>query len=361
MINSSSYSRVMNVSSFNHTNQSMRRGAPFCALPPFTHEVTNVVTWILLVLSFDGNSLIVAAFCTKRLPKTPVNVMIVNMAISDILLLMLEMQNKIADGYLDAGTASFFLCKLPMFLQTTTCNVSTLTMTVIAVDRFYSIVFAVRPPLLSKKSYPAVIAVIWFIAAGSCGHLLYAMKVFAFNNQLFCWFDWSPATMIAKVFKTQWMILFVCFFVVPFIVISIAYFGIITSLHRQTRNLQLGSEVLRQRARENRRVTGMLTTIVMIFFVSWSPLYASRIRSLFFTAERQSCLLTLIVETIPLTYSFLNPIFYYSFNNNYHEAFNSLLCCLCPCIKVRSCSNVSVSPDETSTVRSSRGTEDTRL
>ena len=196
MINSSSYSRVMNVSSFNHTNQSMRRGAPFCALPPFTHEVTNVVTWILLILSFDGNSLIVAAFCTKRLPKTPVNVMIVNMAISDILLLMLEMQNKIADGYLDAGIASFFLCKLPMFLQTTTCNVSTLTMTVIAVDRFYSIVFAVRPPLLSKKSYPAVIAVIWFIAAGSCGHLLYAMKVFAFNNQLFCWFDWSPASMM---------------------------------------------------------------------------------------------------------------------------------------------------------------------
>ena len=346
---------------YNYTNHSFQWPGSACAISPSTFEITRIVSLVTCVLSLVGNSLIVAAFTTKRLPKTPVNFLVVNMATSDIIMLLFVVQDRIVNGYMDGGILGIIICKLPVFVVTATYNVSILSMLVIAVDRFHSIVFAVRPPLLSNKSCCVVITVIWLLAGGSCGHLLYALKVIRIgHNQFRCLFRWTTALNTYIAYKTQWITLFVCFCVVPLVVMTVTYSSIIVSLYRRVNSdIQLGSEVLRQRTRENRRVTCMLIIIVVVFFVSWSPLYTSVLMVLFFPTERQPCILPPVAIQMTLAYPFFNPFVYYIFNKNYRKAFNGLLSCFCFCFNGNHCCKSSVAPEENSNSRRSHRTENT--
>ena len=64
-----------------------------------------------------------------------------------------------------------------------------------------------------------------------------------------------------------WMI----FTFISAIVITVLYSSISVYLYRQKNNVRLASEIIQQRAKENRKITFMLVAVVVVFYIVWFP------------------------------------------------------------------------------------------
>ena len=115
-----------------------------------------------------GNVLIGAiVFKTASMRRT-INYLIVNMAISDLLISIFTFPRILTDlfvGYwLIDGTLGLALCKLVYFLQDVSTAVSIQSLVLIAVDRFGAVVFPFKPPVVSSKLCPYFILATWVVA-----------------------------------------------------------------------------------------------------------------------------------------------------------------------------------------------------
>ena len=138
--------------------------------PVVQRHVPTVAYGLLLVALLIGNSVIVMiVFKTPTLRK-PINVMIVNMAISDLLfpiflfpLSLVEMQ---VDNWLISETLYETLCKIGFFLLTVSATVTSIqSLILITVDRFEAVVKPIRgSPLISRRLCLFFIVVTWIVA-----------------------------------------------------------------------------------------------------------------------------------------------------------------------------------------------------
>ena len=135
-----------------------------------TNQTTNATIIILcfvgLFLSLIGNFLVVAVFYRNKTLRTPVHYFIVNMAVSDLIIpvvvLPIEIIKQFYDGqWMVNGVIGTLLCKLQRVAVGISTTVSILSMVSIAVDRFHTILFAVKPPLISRKTCHQVIVLTW--------------------------------------------------------------------------------------------------------------------------------------------------------------------------------------------------------
>ena len=142
--------------------------------------VQTVASGLILVVSLVGNSLIVIiVFKTPTLRK-PMNFMIVNMAISDLLftiflfpLSLVEMQ---ADSWLIGDSLLQTLCKITFFLLIVSATVSIQSLILITVYRFGAVVLPIRSPLISKSYGPFFIIATWIVAIAANSAYLFSLK-----------------------------------------------------------------------------------------------------------------------------------------------------------------------------------------
>lgn len=143
--------------------------------------VQTVASGLILAVSLVGNSLIVIiVFKTPTLRK-PVNLMIVNMAISDLLfpiflfpLNLVEMQ---ANVWLigDSLHQTLFKIGFPILIVSATLSIQRLIL--IAVCRFGAVVLPIRCPLISKTHCPFFIIASWIVAIAANLPLLFSFKL----------------------------------------------------------------------------------------------------------------------------------------------------------------------------------------
>ena len=110
---------------------------------------------LIFLVSLAGNTVIgIVVYKTKTMRK-PINFLIVNMAISDLLLPIFlippEIQELYIDSWLIGGPLGQALCKLVIFLADVSTAVSVQSLVLIAVDRFGAVVYPLRSPLISSK------------------------------------------------------------------------------------------------------------------------------------------------------------------------------------------------------------------
>ena len=140
-----------------------------CLSNPTAGKIGKTFAYCLIFLvSLAGNTVIgIIVYKTKTMRK-PINFLIVNMAISDLLLpifvIPLEIQMFYTDSWLIGGPLGQALCKLVYFLTDVSSSVSIQSLVLIAVDRFGAVVFPLRSPLISSKLCPSLILATWIIA-----------------------------------------------------------------------------------------------------------------------------------------------------------------------------------------------------
>ena len=170
-----------------------RQSMSSCFNPTATRIGETFAYCLLFLVSLVGNTLVaMIVFKTKTLRK-PINFLIVNMAMSDMLvpifLFPRELVLTYTRSWVIGGPLGQVLCKLSIFASNLSFTVSIQSLVVIAVDRFGAVMFPLRSPLINSKRCRVFILATWIIAIAIFCPSLFASKVIESPEGLaFC--DW---------------------------------------------------------------------------------------------------------------------------------------------------------------------------
>ncbi|KAG7264442.1 hypothetical protein CRUP_022304 [Coryphaenoides rupestris] len=229
---------------------------------------------VALILAYSAIILFgVAGNVTLR---TVTNFFIVNLAVSDLFMNTLCLPFTLVytlHGEWKFGRA---LCFVLPCAQATAVHVSTITLSVIALDRHRSIVRHRETYKMSKDTCAAVIAATWAVGAV----LASPLAIFREHGTL----DLSPGTTI-EVCSEEWpggrshdatmdgtvysIAILLVQYVLPLAVNSFAYVRIWSTLKEEARRSNH-----HDCHRRRRKTTKMLVTVVAVFAVAWLPFHA---------------------------------------------------------------------------------------
>ena len=334
----------------------------YCAgfTPSKSFQITTYT--LILLSSLFGSSLVVAVFYRNKTLRQPVNYFILNMAISDLILPVLILPWQIVETYHDGvwlvdGVLGSIFCKFLWVAWNVNFTVSNFSMVATAVERFHTILFATKPPLMSRKRCLQAIGATWISSVIFFGHYFYGYRVIRYDAVLKCEFQMGTYLDTIEVWKSTW-IAYVFLASSSAIVLTVLFSRIILFLYRQKRNLHLSSEIIKNIAKRNRQISYMLVIIVIVFFallVTDAVLYA--VELFLFPIVKVPCLLSWFGHVpLQMVYPVFNPILYYIFSKDYRQGFRELLFCPWSCSnKYESCFHSSVSPHaESSTLNTAQ-------
>ncbi|KAL9974616.1 hypothetical protein ACROYT_G011674 [Oculina patagonica] len=145
---------------------------------PLAAKVCKTLAYcLLLVVSLMGNTLIIMVVYRDDKMKTTTNLLIVNMAVSDLLVPIFAMPRanvEILYGnlrWLIDGGFGEALCKLTAFFQDISTAVSVQTLVAIAFDRFYAVWFPLKAARIKPRSYRRGFLAIFSRIFCSCGSM----------------------------------------------------------------------------------------------------------------------------------------------------------------------------------------------
>ena len=124
---------------------------------------------LILVVSLVENSLIVLIVYKTPTLRKPINMLIANMAMSDLLYPIFLFPVRLAElnvgRWLIGGTLGQALCKIHPFLADMSTLVSIQSLVLLTVDRYAAVAVPLRSPLISRKVCRCLIVGTWVLAA----------------------------------------------------------------------------------------------------------------------------------------------------------------------------------------------------
>ncbi|KAL9984829.1 hypothetical protein ACROYT_G007165 [Oculina patagonica] len=312
--------------------------SPQCVYDPdsLTEQVFKCIAYfIIMFASLIGNVLVICVVIMNRQMRTVTNYLIVNMAVADLLITAFSMPvfiKLLVTGHMDwsSGVFSEILCKIISFSQSLSIASSVLSLAAIAVDRFLAIMYPLKRYMTFQISY-GIMAVVWIVGIAVNSPFLYAMKVISVEGTLYCAEIWTPA-FTEEASKDFTVVLFVVFYLIPLLTMSILYSFIVHKLWvrkvpgNQTAENQLRSE------KSKKKVLKMLMTVVILFALCWLPVYISQF-IYFFDKKNFPCgppaVLGFMGYFLGHANSAINPAIYVIFNSNFRKGFRDILLCRC--------------------------------
>ena len=122
--------------------------------------------------------------------RKPIIFSIANMASSDLLypifLIPWNLSHLHTKAFLVGGKLGQALCKLVAFFSSVSIDVSIQNLILIAVDRFRTVVFPLRSPLITSKLCPFFILAAWIVAVAVNSPYLITNKVVEYPEGTLC-------------------------------------------------------------------------------------------------------------------------------------------------------------------------------
>lgn len=261
--------------------------------------------------------------------KTNFNILIVNMAASDILDVITAVPLSLAYLYESVrwfpGGFGVFLCKCLPFLAYISIGSSVLTLTIMTFDRYHAVVRTMRRPLSLKFTVAAIVTT-WVIPGAVFASELYKYKLYHESGQVICaprWVDNLSAS--HEITKYEMIVRFVLFYLIPLLVMIVFYSKIVLRMWKRKAPGEHIDKIRQRVEMQNRKVIIMLITVVTIFALCWLPV---QVTHLLLTFNQNICLstcLTLTFFVVSHTYPAINPCLYLIFNENFRGAFRHQL------------------------------------
>nr|BAQ54909.1 opsin, long-wavelength sensitive type [Ischnura asiatica] len=125
----------------------------FPPLNPLWHSILGFFLIILCTISVSGNGVVIYVFSTTKSLRTPSNLFVVNLAISDFLLMATMAPMMTINCYNETWVLGPFMCQIYGMLGSLFGCVSIWTMSVIAMDRYNVIVKGLSAkPMTNKRA-----------------------------------------------------------------------------------------------------------------------------------------------------------------------------------------------------------------
>ena len=146
---------------------------------------------LIIAVSLMANSFIVLIVYKTPTLRKPINYIIANMAMSDLLLPIFWLPSRLSllrtnQSWLIGGKFGQALCKLVHFFADVSSIVSIQNLVLIAVDRFVAVVFPLRSPLIRSKLCPFFILGTWIVAAAFISPLLFTYQLVEYSEEMRC-------------------------------------------------------------------------------------------------------------------------------------------------------------------------------
>lgn len=275
---------------------------------------------LIILLGFIGNSLVIYMIVRYKTMRTVTNFFIANLALADLMVDTLCLPFTLAYTLLDEWKFGAVLCHLVSYAQALSIHVSTLTLTVIALDRYRCIVFHLDSRISRKISF-TIIAITWLIAAVLASPLAIFREyryedIPTINLRIaVCSEKWPSENRDATIYSLSMLILQ---YVLPLSIICYAYVRIWFKLKSHINPCSRNDSQCRRR-----KTTKMLVMVVVVFAVSWLPFHIFQLASdldLVLSFHEYKLLYT-VFHVVAMCSTFANPLLYGWMNKNYRNGF----------------------------------------
>lgn len=318
-----------------------------------------VVFAVIFAIGIVGNGVLIFIVVRNKAMRTKPNILIVNMAVGDFLLILISVPVTSTFYALDQWDLGTPMCKINEFLQTLSLGVSIFTLTALSVDRFVAIVYPLTS--YSSQSLTRIVAASVLIWAMSTGLALMDLVGANVVGCLHC----EQPFLVCSVFPQEWgptyknfrvIFRFIVFFAAPMTIIIALYAAIAVVLLRQSEtltntmavtaaatnaasgsDLKMGSEnaaVLRQ-IQSRKKIAKVVLSFVVVFIVCWLPrhVYLMCYHYLHdFHYDLFWHVFKLLGFCLMFIYSSINPLALYLLNEEFRRYYHHYLfgCCYRP-------------------------------
>ena len=305
------------------------------------HIVSTTLTAMISLVSisaFVGNFLVTVIFLKNAPLRTSTNYFIVNMAVSDLMSALTNWPLYATEGMLsrkrviEDSMAASVVCKLGIYSRTISQAVSVLSLVLIVVDRFIAIVRPFQATRITKRLRAVLLSSSWIFSLCGAFPYVWFSKIVQEGRQTFCRFTYSWSKIGISIFYTVGFLIFYC---IPLTLIIVLYCRIMRCLKRtrpvdETRQHSIA---LRHR-QQNRMVMKVFISIVIAFFLCWTPLCVYLVLKMVFPSlfTKDTCMLLLGLSyyVLPSLSTAINPVILFvsssRFSNPLKEMFSCLIC-----------------------------------
>lgn len=292
----------------------------------------------IILFGVTGNSLVIYVIYRFKNLRTVTNFFIANLAVADLLVNMLCLPFTLVYTLYGEWKFGQVLCFTLPCAQGMAVYVSTITMNVIALDRYRSIVNHMETKM-SKDMCVLVIVLTWAISALLASPLAIFREYGTFDLLpgkpiQVCMEKWPESSVNAGIYSISALLVQ---YGLPLAVISVAYIRIWDKLKKSCGGRS-------ERHQRRRKTTKMLLMMVAVFAICWLPFHAFQlavdIDSTVLSMKDFKLLFT-VFHIVAMCSTFANPFLYGWMNTNYRVAFLSVFKCRQPtslrsrCLKAR--------------------------
>ncbi|XP_047433200.1 neuropeptide FF receptor 1-like [Mugil cephalus] len=299
------------------------------------HEPSTIALTIMyclsFILGFIGNLMSLRVLTSRRSRRlagvSATRSLLVNLAVCDLAVVCVCMPITLGNQIYTAWVYGDLLCRAVPFTQAVSVSASVLTLTVISVNRYYS----VRSPLRARSMFTrrrilATVAVVWTVSSMMCAPIAVINRRREINFETFtilvCQEEW-PQPRLKQGYNVLLFVMLYCLPVTFNLTIGFLTGRRLWGEKKSTfADLDPRSQALHvSRLKTRQKIAKMVVCLVLLFAVSWLPLYLA---DLWIDCEQRPS--SWLLQTRPfaqwlgLTNSSLNPICYCFIGDLYRSA-----------------------------------------
>ncbi|XP_010775951.1 opsin 4b [Notothenia coriiceps] len=299
---------------------------PTVDVPAHAHYTIGVVILIVGITGMLGNLLVIYAFCRSRSLRTPSNIFIINLAITDLLMCVTQTPTFFINSMHKRWIFGKKGCEIYAFCGALFGICSMITLMVIAVDRY---VVITRPLAslggMSRRKALCILAAAWVYSAGWSLPPFFGWSAYV-PEGLMTSCSWDYMTFTPSV-RSYTMLLFIFVFFIPLFIIIFSYFCIFRAIRHTTRAItQMNCQGTRDSAKKFNKMktewkmAKIALIVILLYVISWAPYSCAALTAFAGHADMLTPYMHSVPAVIAKASAIHNPIIYAITHPKYRSA-----------------------------------------
>ncbi|XP_030628254.1 melanopsin-A [Chanos chanos] len=307
---------------------------PTVDVPDHAHYTIGAVILAIGITGMVGNFLVIYAFSRSQTLRTPANMFIINLAITDFLMCLTQAPIFFTTSMHKRWIFGEKGCELYAFCGALFGICSMITLMVIAVDRY----FVITRPLasigvLSCKRALLILLAAWAYSLGWSLPPFFGWSAYVPEGLLTsCTWDYMTFTPSVRAYT---MLLFTFVFFIPLIVIIYCYFFIFRAIRSTNKavgkiNGNNSRDSLKRfhRLKNEWKMAKIALIVILLYVISWSPYSTVALTAFAGYADMLTPYMNSVPAVIAKASAIHNPIIYAITHPKYRSAIAKYIPCL---------------------------------
>ncbi|KAK3573476.1 hypothetical protein QTP86_024687, partial [Hemibagrus guttatus] len=309
---------------------------PKVDVPDHVHYSIGAVIFAIGVTGIVGNFLVIYVFTRSRTLRTPANMFIINLAITDFFMCASQSPIFFITSMHKRWVFGEKGCELYAFCGALFGICSMITLMVIAVDRYFVIT---RPlssiGMLSKKKALFVLICAWVYSLGWSLPPFFGWSAYV-PEGLMTSCTWDYMTFIPSV-RAYTMLLFIFVFFIPLIVIIYCYVFIFHAIRNSNQDVRKMDRCTRStrdtvkrfnKMKKEWKMAKVALVVILLYVISWCPYSVVALTAFAGYAEMLTPYMNSVPAVIAKASAIHNPIIYAITHPKYRVAIAKYIPCL---------------------------------